>query len=88
MIDYFESMGASPIELGDNPANWLLRVVQEEDLGNLSEIYQHSDIFKSTSDELARDADPNHQINYEDKKFATNFIQRQLLVNGRLRTIY
>jgi ABC-type multidrug transport system permease subunit len=90
VIDYFECEGAMPIELGDNPANWILRVIQDEDLGDLSQIYKESEVFKSILEQvdgLVRNANPNQEIVY-DNRFATNFLYRQMHVNRRLRTIY
>ncbi len=89
VIDYFECEGAVPIELGDNPANWILRVMQDEDLGDLAQIYKASEPFNAISqeiDDLTRDANPEHRIQY-DSKFATSYLYRQHHVNKRLSTI-
>ena len=90
VIEYFECEGAIPIELGDNPANWILRVIQDEDLGDLPRIYKESDLFQTSLDqvdELVCGRDPSREIVYN-KRFSTNFLYRQMQVNRRLRTIY
>lgn len=89
LIDYFECEGAVPIELGDNPANWILRVMQDEDLGDLATVYKDSELFKMNEQEirsLSHNPNPANKIQY-DKRFATNYFYRQLQVNKRLRTI-
>jgi len=90
LIDYFECEGAVPIELGDNPANWILRVMQDEDLDDLAQVYKESEQYKALRKELKRLAqhpDPRERVHY-DGEFATNYIYRQHQVNKRLRTIY
>ncbi|KAG7358645.1 ABC-2 type transporter [Nitzschia inconspicua] len=90
LIDYFECEGAIPIELGDNPANWILRVMQDEDLGDLAQIYKESELYQSNAkliEEASRHPKPECKIQY-DKRFATNYFYRQLQVNKRLQTIY
>jgi ABC-type multidrug transport system ATPase subunit len=89
LIDYFECEGAVPIELGDNPANWIFRVMQDEDLGDLAKAYKESKTFETMSEEiesLSQGANLASRVHY-DSKFATNYIYRQLQVNKRLRTI-
>lgn len=89
LISYFECEGAIPIELGDNPANWILRVMQDEDLGDLTTVYKNSKVFEAITEEIegaTRGANPENRIHY-DSKFATNYIYRQFQVNKRLRTI-
>ena len=90
LIEYFESRGAQSIELGDNPANWILRVLQDTAMGDHAELYLESDDYQRLKGELAReveDADPTKKIAYE-HRFATTRSVRQFLVNNRLRLIY
>jgi ABC-type multidrug transport system ATPase subunit len=89
LIDYFESNGAKKIELGDNPANWILRVLQDDRLGELDQVYSRSREFKKVETELSelcRDLNPAERISFGNK-FATTYVYRQLEINKRLRTI-
>jgi ABC-type multidrug transport system ATPase subunit len=90
LINYFESRSATPIELGDNPANWVLRALQDTRMGDHASLYKESGEFERLQGELVRikeDADPTEKISYE-SGFAAERAVRQLLVNNRLRTIY
>lgn len=90
LINYCESKGGTPIELGDNPANWILRVVQDPKMGDLAETYTNSDERNALLEELAglvEDPDPDTKVVVENV-FAVSRATRQLLVTGRLRTIY
>jgi len=90
LINYFESLGASPIELGDNPANWILRVVQDPRMEDLAEAYWNSEEHGVLMNELAALVDnpePASKIEV-DGPFAVGRATRQLLVTRRLRTIY
>lgn len=89
LIDYFECEGAIPIELGDNPANWILRVMQDEDLGDLAQVYTQSELFSVHEEEInERSKDPSAEnMVVFDKKFATTYFYRQVQVNKRLQTI-
>jgi ABC-type multidrug transport system ATPase subunit len=89
LIDYFECQGAVPIELGDNPANWILRVMNDEDLDDLAKEYRESEQFgllKQSLAGLTTDPDPDERIHF-DSEFATKYLYRQMQVNKRLRTI-
>jgi len=90
LVSYFESNGAEPIELGDNPANWMLRVLDSSGVGDLAEVYLQSDLFSSLQkelDEIESNQDSSSEIKF-DKEFATSFWRRRSLINERLRTIY
>lgn len=90
LINYFESHGATPIELGDNPANWILRVLQDSNMGDLAEAYSKSEQRKALLHEIAllsENPDPLEKIEFENE-FAVGRATRQLLVTRRLRTIY
>lgn len=90
LIDYFESRGARPIELGDNPANWILRVMQDPQMGDLAEMYRDSGERKKLMDDLAlQAADPDEEKKLDaEHPFAVGRATRQVLVTHRLRTIY
>jgi len=90
LINYFESRGAPQIELGDNPANWILRVMQDESVGDPVEIYEESLIYASMKKELESLVDsPDLETKIEfEREFAASKTTRQYLTNKRLRTIY
>jgi hypothetical protein len=95
MISYFESLGARPIELGDNPANWVLRVLQGAAdgcmcSGDLVERFKQSDECKEITNTINRirsNAKEEERIQYE-SVFATGFVTRQFQVVKRLHTLY
>eukprot|EP00934_Nitzschia_sp_Nitz4_P008875 Nitzschia sp. Nitz4//scaffold239_size30010//18370//23136//NITZ4_008013-RA/size30010-snap-gene-0.33-mRNA-1//1//CDS//3329543571//8865//frame0 len=90
LIHYFESLGATPIELGDNPANWILRVMQDPLMGDLADVYARSsqkEALKAELDIILEEPDPQRRIEFE-KPYACGRTRRQFLVTARLRTIY
>jgi len=91
LIAYFESLGAPKIETGDNPANWMLRVLAMEEMGDLAEGYLESDDYAHLKEELDGIADstpdPEGKIEY-DSAYANSSSRRQTLVTNRLRRIY
>lgn len=91
IVNYFEALGASRIELGENPANWMLRVLSEEKLGDLAKKFRLSSRFRETKEKLEAVAqsepDPSRRIQFE-SQFATPKRYRQALVTTRVRTIY
>jgi ABC-type multidrug transport system fused ATPase/permease subunit len=90
LVNYFENLGATKIELGENPANWMLRVITSEDMGDLAQKYVESKEYAllcKDLDEIKAVQDPELKIEYKDE-FAASKAVRQLLVNGRLRLIY
>lgn len=78
------------IEVGENPANWMLRVMSLESMGDLSATYKNSETFKMIKQDLDRIKEnqvPEMEIKY-DNTYAASQVQREELVNSRLRTIY
>jgi ABC-2 type transporter len=92
LVSYFESRGAPKIDLGENPANWMLRVLSSSFGGreDFAAVYRRSQDFAKLKDELAEIAaspDSNGKITYK-SDFARSRSTRRALVNKRLRTIY
>ena len=90
LVSYFESKGAPMIEIGDNAANWMLRVITDDSLGDLAAAYRDSEEYDALIEELDRikdDPKADEQIKY-DSEFAVSAGRRHELVNRRLRTIY
>lgn len=90
LISYLESRGAPPIELGDNPANWMLRVMDSGVMGDLAESYLQSADYASLCTDLqalASGKDAGSKIVYIDE-FAVSPSTRRSQINWRLRTIY
>jgi ABC-type multidrug transport system ATPase subunit len=90
LVNYFESKGAQTIELGENPANWMLRVVTAEGAGDLAETYVHSEDYTALLkelDDLGGTQDEAAKLEY-DREFAVGRYKMQSLVNSRLQTIY
>jgi len=90
LVRYFESKGAEPVSSDENPANWMLRVAESSDVGDLAELYLKSEEYAALRKdllEIERNADPKRKIEYE-TQFARPFWERQDEVNRHLQTIY
>lgn len=91
LIRYFEDHGAKLIDMGENPANWMLREIQSPDNPrDLAEEYRKSSEFAELKRKLAEVK--NTQIPALEVTFPTTFAApselRQRLMNKRLQTIY
>jgi hypothetical protein len=91
MIDYFEKHGASRIDIGDNPANWMLREIESSsNPKDLAEEYKNSSQFATLQRQLAElklCLIPSLEITFR-TRFASRAETRQRLMNKRLQTIY
>jgi hypothetical protein len=90
LVAYFELRDAPKISLGENPANWMLRVITDESMGDLAEIYLQSEEFTELKEELDKikdNPDPELKVEY-DSEFAAPKSKRRELINKRLRLIY
>ena len=90
MIRYFERNGAKRSDHGDNPANWMLREVQDEGERDLAQIYKDSPEhakLKSRLEGVKEDLNEALKIAYN-APYAATKDERQRLVNKRLQTIY
>jgi len=89
LIKYFKGHGATKIKPGDNPANWMLRVMQESET-DFAEIYLQNPEYAKLKKEIeaARAEPPKElEITYS-TEFAVPTSERQKLMNRRLITIY
>ena len=89
LIKYFEGHGATKIKPGDNPANWMLRVMPESET-DFAEIYLQNPEYAKLKKEIeaARAEPPKElEITYS-TEFAVPTSERQKLMNKRLLTIY
>lgn len=90
MVSYFEHFGAPKISLGENPANWMLRVLACESLGDLAEKYVQSKEFAALKAELKsvkEDTSDDLKLSFK-SEFAVPVNRRREIINGRLRLIY
>ena len=89
MIKNSEGHGATKIKPGDNPANWMLRVMQQREK-DFSDIYiQNSEYCKLKCEIAAAKANPPKELEIAYlTEFAVPPAVRQKLTNKRLRTIY
>lgn len=90
MVRYFETLGANAIDLGENPANWVLTVISSNDAESLAESYIKSAQHGSLKNEISAwksDPDPQAQITFS-SEFACPAKTRQNLANRRLAKIY
>lgn len=89
LIKYFEDRGARPIEIGENPANWILTVITSGDR-EYDVDYLESDELKKTKETITTwktDPDASKKIHY-DQEYAASSATRSRLTNNRLTTIY
>jgi len=89
LMKFFEGHGATKIKPGDNPANWMLRVVEECEK-DFSIIFKHSSEYSKMMCQIktANVHPPEElEITYL-TEFATTRSVRQSLTNKRLQTIY
>ena len=100
LISYFENLGASPMNKGENPSTWMLNVLgehitttndngEEEPLDfaqawNSSPNYQR---LKQRLDEIVENRDEKLKIKY-DTVYAATRSERNRLMANRLVTIY
>lgn len=91
LIRYFESVGADPIDVGENPANWMLKVITAEDAPcDYAEEFVKSENYSETNNRIqatTENPNPEDEVKF-DTEYATTWRQRQTLTNERLRTIY
>lgn len=75
---------------GENPANWMLRVITAEEQPDLADVYVQSDEYTSLQAELdviKESPDEDLKIEYT-SEFARSAGTRRELINRRLRLIY
>lgn len=91
LIAYFEDRGAKRIDIGDNPANWMLREMQSpENPRDLADEYVKSDKYETLKRELAEAKESKSstsEVTFP-TKFAAPSDLRQRLMNKRLQTVY
>jgi len=89
LIQYFEGHGATKIMPGDNPANWMLRVMPECDK-DFAEVYvQNPEYAKLKRQLAAAKLDPPEELKITYlTEFAVPSSERQKLTNRRLQNIY
>jgi ABC-2 type transporter len=89
LINYFEVQGATPIDPGDNPSNWILRELprSREDFADL--YLQSKECAKLRKQLEATRTNPPKELEiWYQSEFAVPASERQRLVNKRLQTVY
>lgn len=91
LVRYFEARGAHAIDLGENPSNWVLKVISDNAANvDLAASFVDSELFATLKRELSEwktNPDPESRISFS-SKFACPAKTRQNLANSRLATIY
>lgn len=90
LVSYFESRGMPAISLGENPANWMLRVITSQDDDGLVKEYLLSTDYcelKAELESLKDNPKESAHVVY-DSEFANSGVRRRELINRRLRAIY
>jgi uncharacterized Tic20 family protein len=90
IVSYFESRGMPAILLGENPANWMLRVIASQDDDGLVKEYLLSSDFFELKKELESLKDSPKECAHVsfDSEFANPGARRRELINLRLQAIY
>lgn len=93
LIQYFEARGASPIEYGENPAAWMLRVYAGEAATaslDWADLYKSSEQFDACRRQIeALEDAPDEKMNILFKGiFSTDFKERFELISKRILKIY
>ena len=52
IVEHFEHYGAPKIEMGENPANWMLRVITMDGIGDLAAKYLQLDSYRHLCEEI------------------------------------
>jgi hypothetical protein len=86
LIHYFESHGATPIELGENPANWILREMKD-DMADAFLMSSEWAKLQEGIEALKSHPEQEKRILY-DSEYATPAWHRHRLVATRLQLIY
>lgn len=91
LVEYFEDLAANPIDRGENPANWMLKVITDEDAPcDYAFEFKRSTAFAAMSQkikDICEHPDLANEIKY-DTEFAASRSRIQTLMNARLLTIY
>lgn len=86
LVNFFETRGASHIELGDNPASWILRELDA--METPAEQYKMSQEYAALQSELNQIERLRGKKVEFSHKFPTAPWKRRLEINRRLRIIY
>ncbi|KAG7357215.1 multidrug ABC transporter ATPase [Nitzschia inconspicua] len=89
LVKYFEGHGATPIEAGDNPSNWMLREIPKSEK-DFAALYHGSQEYAKLRRQLeaARTNPPKELEIWYKADFAVPSSERQRLMNKRLQTVY
>ena len=93
LIRYFEERGGAKITNGENPANWMFKVLGDgtnansEDFAELYKSSNESATIRQIIDGQKENPDPDMEIKFK-TEFAASRKDRRLLLNSRLQTIY
>ena len=99
LVSYFEGLGASNMNKGENPATWMLNVLGEhilvdasenDETLNFAESWNKSSLYEDLQQRLAEAAnspDSDLEIKYT-SEFAAPWYRRDNLMARRLVTIY
>jgi hypothetical protein len=98
LISYFENLGASPMNKGENPATWMLNVLSEpikikaengqETPLSFAYAWAQSDEYNKLQTRLAEIAEDKKEEIVVESEFAAPKSQRDNLMANRLVTIY
>lgn len=89
LVEYFESRGAKPINRGENPANWMLSEINQNDMDYAAEFLTSLEYGQLTAKVQAAidERDASMEIKFG-QEFAAPAHDRRKFVVQRLRTIY
>lgn len=94
LVKYFESLGATPIQIGQNPADWMLTVITSDNKNGIDYVdaFKDSSNYQSMQDKIQNIIDVDGKDQEKKIMFATEYAAdkstRRGLVDKRLITIY
>lgn len=95
LISYFEDLGATPMNIGENPATWMLNVLGEH-IGGEDDDFNFATAWSQSSNcadlakhlaEISETRDEETEIKY-DSVFPVGWFKRDALMGNRLVKIY
>jgi ABC-type multidrug transport system ATPase subunit len=94
LVKYFESLGATPIQIGENPADWMLTIITSDNKNGIDYVdaFTESSNYQSMQDKILNIIDVEGKDTEKKVEFTTEYAAdkgtRRGLINKRLQTIY
>ena len=75
LVKYFESLGATPIQIGENPADWMLTVITSDNKNGIDYVdaFTESSNYQSMQDKIQNIIDVDGKDQEKKIVFATEY---------------